>query len=77
MHLPQSDAGNVICRPVFRDWEIPIVDGSGAPLERQLALRDLRIRLVDGQVQLYSERLGRRDVPHLSCAHAFNRSELA
>ncbi|WP_326892055.1 lantibiotic dehydratase (plasmid) [Rhizobium beringeri] len=77
VHLPQSDAGNVICRPVFRDWEIPIVDGSGAPLERQLALRDLRIRLVDGQVRLYSERLGRRVMPHLSCAHAFDRSELA
>ncbi|AKJ29650.1 lantibiotic dehydratase [Caldimonas brevitalea] len=74
VHLPQGRAGNVMARPVLREYEIPVLDPSGAPQDRQLPLSDLLVSVDRGRIQLRSARLDRRVLPHLSCAHAWRRS---
>ncbi|HYO79087.1 MAG TPA: thiopeptide-type bacteriocin biosynthesis protein, partial [Thermoanaerobaculia bacterium] len=63
--------GNVICRPVLRDYEIPYLGRSGAPAERQLDVSDLLVSVVDGRVTLRSARLDRQVIPRLTNAHAY------
>ncbi|MGV9713736.1 lantibiotic dehydratase [Gordonia sp. NPDC003424] len=72
VHLPTPRTGNVLTRPVLRDYEIPILARSGAPPDRQIALSDLRVSVRSGEITLRSERLGREVIPRLSTAHNFN-----
>jgi lantibiotic biosynthesis protein len=76
VHLPHRHAGNVICRPVLREYEIPLFDRSGASEAQQILLSDLFVSVQRGKVVLRSASRGRRVVPHLTCAHAFRKSGL-
>jgi thiopeptide-type bacteriocin biosynthesis protein len=69
VHLPEGRMGNVICRPVLRDWEIPYLGRSGAPEDHQLPLQDLHVTVRHGRVILWSERLRCRVIPRLTSAH--------
>jgi len=71
VHLPEGRIGNVVSRPVLRDYEIAFLGASGAPLERQVTLDDLLVRVEQGRVVLRSRRLGRDVVPRLSNAHNY------
>lgn len=77
VHLPQGRVGNVICRPILREYEIPIFGGSSAPESSQIHLSDLLVSVVDREVQLRSAKHNRRVVPHLTCAHAFRKHGLS
>jgi thiopeptide-type bacteriocin biosynthesis protein len=72
VHLPEGRIGNVIGRPVLREYEIPFLGGSGAPREQQIPVSDLRISVRDGRFRLRSERLDREVVPRMSNAHNFS-----
>jgi thiopeptide-type bacteriocin biosynthesis protein len=74
VHLPQGRAGNVIARPILRDYEIAVGDACGVSPEHRIFLTDLWVSVRKGRVYLTSARLGRRVIPHLSCAHAHDRS---
>ncbi|MBZ5523592.1 MAG: lantibiotic dehydratase family protein, partial [Acidobacteriia bacterium] len=37
-HLPEGRVGNVVCRPVLRHYEIPLLATPGVPIDRQIAL---------------------------------------
>ncbi len=76
VHIPHYRAANAICRPVLRDYEIPLFDRSGAPPARVISLQDLLVSVESDRVVLRSQRLGRRVVPHLTCAHAFRKSSV-
>jgi len=76
VHLPHPHAANTICRPVLRDYEIPLFSRSGAPEDRHIALSDLFVSVDCGMVVLRSARHQRRVVPHLTCAHAFRKSSV-
>ena len=70
VHLPRPRAGNVIARPILRDYEIPYAGISGAPHDHQLRLDDLFVGVdQDHRFFLWSKKLQRRVVPALSCAH--------
>ena len=75
-YLPQGRAGNVVIRPVLREYEISMFNASGAPVDRQIPLNDLLISARDGHFRLRSKTLGKRVVPHLTCAHAFRKDAL-
>ncbi len=77
VYLPEGRIGNVLCRPVLRDYEIPYLGRSGAPPDRQLPVSDLLVGIEDGRLVLYSRRLGRRIVPRLTNAHGFMNPQLA
>lgn len=69
VHLPNGRTGNIVSRPVLRDYEIVYLGRSGAPLERQLTIDDLTVQVVHGRVILRSRRLGKEVIPRLTTAH--------
>ncbi|HKQ18769.1 MAG TPA: lantibiotic dehydratase, partial [Candidatus Eisenbacteria bacterium] len=71
VHLPQGRTGNVLARPVLRDYEIPFLGRSGAPPENQIPLTDLQVTVTEQRIVLRSERLGREVIPRLTSAHNF------
>lgn len=75
VHLPSGRLGNVIARPILRQYEIPFYGRSGADLEHQIPVTDLLVSVVDGNVLLRSSRLGRRVIPRCSTAHNFADSK--
>lgn len=76
VHLPQGRIGNILARPVLRDYEIPYLGRSGAPPEKQIPVSDLRVSLVGSRIVLRSERLGKEVIPRLTSAHNFSRGSL-
>ncbi|MGN6418846.1 MAG: lantibiotic dehydratase family protein, partial [Pseudobacter sp.] len=40
IHLPQDRIGNILLRPVLRDYEIPFLGNSGAELKKQIGVDD-------------------------------------
>lgn len=77
VYLPEGRVGNVLCRPVLREYEIPFLGRSGAPRDRQLPLSDLLVAVEGSSIVLYSRRLGRRVVPRLTNAHGFMNPQLS
>ncbi|HET8772907.1 MAG TPA: lantibiotic dehydratase [Thermoanaerobaculia bacterium] len=71
VHLPQGRIGNILSRPVLRDYEIPFLGRSGAPPERQIPLTDLLVTVSNQRIVLRSARLGREVIPRLTSAHNF------
>ncbi len=69
VHLPEGRTGNILARPLLREWELAYLGGSGAPAERTLRIDDLSIRLHRGRVLLRSRRLGCEVRPRLTSAH--------
>ncbi len=76
-HLPDGRVGNVLLRPVLRDYEIPYLGRSGLVEAQQLPVTDLLVSVVDGRVVLRSRRLDREVVPCLTTAHNYQRGSLA
>lgn len=71
VHLPQGRIGNILSRPVLREYEIPYLGRSGAPPERQIPITDLLVSVSGGRIVLRSRRLGREVIPALTSAHNF------
>ncbi|HEV3049824.1 MAG TPA: lantibiotic dehydratase [Longimicrobium sp.] len=72
VHLPMGRLGNVLCRPVLREYEIPFLGTSGAPRENQIPITDLWVSVQGDRVVLRSARLGREVVPRMTTAHNFS-----
>ncbi len=77
VYLPEGRIGNVLCRPVLREYEIPYLGRSGAPLDRQLPVSDLLVSIDGADIALYSKRLGRRVIPRVTNAHGFMNPQLS
>ncbi|MBL8952061.1 MAG: lantibiotic dehydratase, partial [Myxococcaceae bacterium] len=75
VHLPQGRIGNILLRPCLRDYEIVFLGRSGAPSDRQIAVTDLWVSNVGGELVLRSERLGRRVIPRLTNAHNYGAQQ--
>ncbi|WP_055403127.1 MULTISPECIES: lantibiotic dehydratase [unclassified Mycobacterium] len=69
IHLPEGRVGNVLARPVLRDYELVLLGRSGSPADRQLGVDELTVRLEGDRVVLYSPRLGAEVRPRLTTAH--------
>ncbi|HEX3554829.1 MAG TPA: lantibiotic dehydratase [Thermoanaerobaculia bacterium] len=76
VHLPQGRIGNILARPVLREYELPFLGRSGAPEERQIPVSDLRVSVAGNRIVLRSARLGREVIPRLTSAHNFWRGSL-
>lgn len=76
VHLAEGRLGNILARPCVREYEIPYLGRSGAPLERQLPVADLELMLDDGGFVLFSKKLGREVIPRLTSAHNFAAAPL-
>lgn len=71
-HLPEGRLGNILYRPLLREYEIPYLGRSGAPADRQIPVTDLHVSREDGRIVLRSARLGRRVIPRLTTAHNYS-----
>ena len=76
VHLPQGRIGNILARPVLREYEIPFLGRSGAPIENQIPVSDLRVSVAGNRIVLRSARLGREVIPRLTSAHNYWRGSL-
>lgn len=76
-HIPQDRAGNIIERPNYRDYEIPVLTNSQLPVNNQILLSDLLVGVRLNRVFLWSKRLNKEVVPRLSCAHNYFTNNLA
>jgi len=69
IHLPEGRVGNVLARPVLRDYELVLLGRSGAPADHRLGVDELTVRLDHERLVLYSARLGAEVRPRLTTAH--------
>jgi thiopeptide-type bacteriocin biosynthesis protein len=76
VHLPEGRVGNVLLRPVLRGYEIPYLGTSGAAPDKQLAVNDLTVSVVEDRVILRSRRLGREVIPRMTTAHNYSSRSL-
>jgi thiopeptide-type bacteriocin biosynthesis protein len=70
-HLPQVRTGNILLRPILRDYEIPYVGKSGIPEEKQIVIDDLMVSVKNNEVVLRSKNLDKRIIPRLTTSHNF------
>lgn len=70
-HLPEGRIGNVLYRPFLRNYEIPFLATSRAPLDRQIPVTDLMVSVENDRVVLRSRRLNCEVVPRLTSAHGY------
>jgi thiopeptide-type bacteriocin biosynthesis protein len=76
VHLPEGRMGNILLRPLLRDYEIPYLGRSGASEDDLLAVTDLVVTVVGERVVLRSRRLDREVVPRLTSAHNYTYRSL-
>jgi len=76
VHLPEGRIGNVLLRPLLRDFEIPYLGRSGAPGDKQIPVTDLMVSVVGSRIVLRSIRLGREIVPRMTNAHNYGLRSL-
>lgn len=72
VHLPEARMGNVVHRPLFRDYDIPYIGKSSQPQDRQINIDDLDVCVEDDIIRLYSRSLKKYVIPRLSNAHNYD-----
>lgn len=75
VHLPEGRTGNILARPILRDYEIPYLGRSGVPAERQIPVGDLYVSVEEDRIVLRSARLGREVIPRMANAHNYSRGQ--
>ena len=76
VHLPEGRLGNVLLRPVLREYEIPYLGTSGADDDKQITVTDLTVSVEAGRVVLRSKRLGCEVIPRMTTAHNYGARSL-
>lgn len=72
VHLPEARMGNVVHRPIFRDYDITYLGKSGQKNSRQIPINDLLICVEDDEIRVYSEKHQKYVMPRLSNAHNYD-----
>lgn len=76
VHLPQARTGNILRRPVLRDYEIPYLCNSVLDKEFQIDISDLMVSVKNDRVVLRSKKHNKEVVPFLSNAHNYSVNAL-
>lgn len=76
LHLPESRTGNILLRPIIRNYEIPYLSKSLLSDEQQILLEDLVVSVKQNRVVLRSKRLNKEIIPRLDNAHNYSYNAL-
>ena len=76
VHFPEGRIGNVLLRPLLREYEIPYLGLSGAPREKQIPVNDLFVSVIGPRIVLRSARLGKEIIPRMTNAHNYGLRSL-
>jgi thiopeptide-type bacteriocin biosynthesis protein len=76
VHLPESRTGNILARPVFRQYEIPYLAKSAVDKAFQIDMNDLLLKIVNDRIILFDKRLGKEIIPCLGNAHNYAMNSL-
>lgn len=76
VHLPQARVGNVLLRPLLRNYEIPYIGKSGLAAENQIPVADIMVCVKNNKVLLRSKRHNKYIIPRLTSAHNFSTRSL-
>jgi hypothetical protein len=70
VHMPES-RGNVLFRPILREYEIPYLCRVGVDNDHIIPLSDLTISIRNKRLVLRSKKLNKEIIPRLSTAHNY------
>jgi len=76
VHLPESRAGNVLCRPHLREYEILYMATSDLPKDRLFEISDLLLSMQNDELIIRSKKSGKRIIPRLTTAHNYRENSL-
>ena len=76
VHIPESRTGNILRRPILREYEIPYLSNSVVPKSNQIDINDLTISVVANKIILKSKKQKKEVIPFLSNAHNFSNNSL-
>ncbi|MBE8724577.1 lantibiotic dehydratase family protein [Flavobacterium hungaricum] len=75
-HIPESRTGNILRRPVLRNYEISYLAKSGVEEYKNIDLTDLYVSIENDSVKLTSKKYNKEVIPCLSNAHVFSKNSL-
>jgi len=76
LHLPEARTGNILQRPVLREFEIPYLSGASVKEEFRLPITDLMVSVEQGNIVVRSRRLDKKIIPKLSSSHNYTQDSL-
>lgn len=76
VHLPESRTGNILARPVFRNYEIPYLAQSAVDKAFQIDINNLVLKVKNDRIILSDQRSGMEILPCLGNAHHFALNSL-
>jgi hypothetical protein len=76
VHIPESRTGNILRRPVLRDFEIAYLSNSGVNQNHQIGLEDLMVSIKNNTIVLRSKKHNKEVLPCLSNAHNYSNKSL-
>lgn len=71
-HLPDAKTGNVIMRPLMRDYEIPYLSNSIRDDNSVIPLSDIFISIRNGEIKLRSKRMNKYIITRMTTAHNYS-----
>jgi lantibiotic biosynthesis protein len=75
-HIPESRTGNILRRPVLRDFEIAYLSNSGVDKSKNISISDLYVSVQNKKIILRSKKHNKTILPCLSNAHNYSRNSL-
>lgn len=76
VHIPESRAGNILRRPVLREYEIAYLSIPGTSEDKTIDLNDLMVSIKENSIFLRSKKYNKEVIPCLSNAHDYSNNSL-
>lgn len=76
VHIPESRTGNVLRRPILREYEIPYLANPSVSIDYQIDINDLTISIDKNTIILKSKKYNKEVIPFLSNAHNYSVNSL-